>query len=182
MWQNWKRNTLIRANYGEMRKTKRTELTDEVRLALLELKEIPWRQLPLTSAGYTQYNFPGVRRVLMNSMLNIEFIAKFMYLCGKTELVTEHISIQVIGDDCSAMEQATFNLKTNIAAKKPEDMAWRELALEYGYNAASGSFSRGIKGRQWAPVEMMYLLCKRFHQKEVSGEHNGVKLILTINK
>ena len=118
----------------------------------------------------------------MNSMLNIEFVAKFIFMCGKKELVTDHISIQVIGDDCSAMGHATFNLKTNLAAMKPEDMAWRELALEYGYEPNSGSFSRSITGRKWAPVEMMYLLCKRFHQKEVSGEHNGVKIIFTIRK
>ena len=165
-----------------MRKTKKTELTNEVRIALLDLKEVAWRDLPLVEAGYSEKNYAGVRRVLMNSMLNIEFIANLMLMCGKDRIETEHIALQVDGKNYAAVEDATFALKTNLAETKPVDMAWRELALEYGYVASSGSFSRAIKGRKWAPVEMIYMMCKRFNQKQVSGEHDGVKITFTVKK
>lgn len=165
-----------------MRKTKKTELTAEVRDALIKLKNIPWQSLPLVEAGYSEKNFAGVRRVLMNSMLNIEFISNLLLMFGESRVETEHIIIEVQGKKYAALEDATFNLKMNLAAHKPEGMAWRELAIDYGYVASSGSFARAVKGRKWAPVEMMYMMCKRFDQTQVSGEHDGVKITFTVKK
>ena len=167
-----------------MRKTKRTLLTDEVREALIEIRDIPWDQFPVTRVGYALQNYPGVRRVLMNSMLNIEFIGKYLVMLDKPKVDTEHIAITIsnYSGDVKDIESATFNLKTNLADKKPTDIPWRELAFEYGYTAGSGTFSRAIKGRRWAPVEMMYLLCKRFDQTTVSGESNGVEITFTVKK
>ena len=167
-----------------MRKTKKTPLTDEVREALIEIRNIPWDQFPLDRVGYASQNYPGVRRVLMNSMLNIEFIGKYLVMLDLPKIDTDHIEVTIsnYSGDVKDIEEATFDLKTNLAAKKPNDIPWRELALEYGYVASSGSFSRAIKGRRWAPVEMMYLLCKKFEQKKVSGESNGVEITFTVKK
>lgn len=166
-----------------MKKTKKTQLTDEVRDALVEMrKKKTWESLPIVEAGYSPHNFSGVRQVLHNSMLNIKFVSSLLLMIDENRVETDHVIIEVEGTNYAALEDATYNMKMNLAAHKPEDMAWRELSLDYGYDPSSGNFARAVKGRKWAPVEMIYLMCKRFDQTKVSGEHDGVKITFTVKK
>ncbi len=158
-----RQNTTILTKLLTYAKNKKTLLTDEVREALIEIRNIPWDQFPVTRVGYALQNYPGVRRVLMNSMLNIEFVGKYLVMLDKPKVETEHIEITIsnYSGDVKDIESATFNLKTNLADKKTTDIPWRELALEYGYTAGSGTFSRAIKGRRWARTSFVKDLIKQ---------------------